>query len=118
VASADLIESSVTAPVSGVAGGIISVTDTTTNQGGAAAISSYTYLYLSSDGKTKGTTLSYRLVGALAAGASSTATTSLTLPSSTTGTYYVLACANGTGSVVESNTANDCTSSAAMVISH
>jgi hypothetical protein len=116
VAGADLIESSVTGPASGVAGGTISVTDTTTNQGGAVANASYTYFFLSSDGKTKGTELSYRSMGSLAAGASSTATTSMTLPTNIIGTYYVLACANGNNGVVESNTANDCTASGAFVV--
>ena len=118
VAGADLIVSSVTGPVSGIAGGAISVTDTTNNQGGGAATASYTYFYLSTDGKTKGTQLGNRNAGALAAGAGSTATTSLTLPTNITGTNYVLACANGNNGVVESNTANNCTASAAFTITH
>jgi hypothetical protein len=52
-------------------------------------------------------------VAALAAGAGSGSTTSMTLPANTTGTYYVLVCANGGNSpVVETNTANNCMSSA------
>jgi hypothetical protein len=75
--------------------------------------------YLSTDGKTKGSMLNYRSVAALAAGASSTATTSMTLPTSITGTNYVLVRANNSNSpVVETNTANDCTASRAMVITH
>jgi hypothetical protein len=82
VGSADLVESSVTGPTTGVAGGTISVTDTTTNQGSGAAGATYTYFYLSTDKVTKGATLTYRNVGALAAGASSGATTTMTLPTS------------------------------------
>ncbi len=119
VAGPDLIESSVAGPTTGVAGGAISVTDTTTNQGAGATSASYTMFYLSSDAKTKGTMLTYRSVVALAAGASSSATTSMTLPTNITGTQYVLVCANGSNSpVVETNTANDCTASAAFVITH
>jgi hypothetical protein len=119
VAGADLIESSVTGPASGAAGGTISVTDTTTNQGGGATSASYTMFYLSTDGKTKGAMLNYRSVAGLAAGASSTATTSMTLPTNITGTNYVLVCANNSNSpVAETNTANDCTASRAMVITH
>ncbi len=117
VAGADLIESSVTGPSTGVAGGTISVTDTTNNQGGGAASASYTMFYLSADGKTKGSMLTYRSVAALASGASSTATTSMTLPANTTGTNYVLVCANnGNSPIVETNTANNCTASAAFTV--
>ncbi len=117
VAGADLIESSVSGPTSGVAGGTISVTDTTTNQGGGAAGASYTMIYLSSDGKTKGSMLTYRSVGALAAGASSSATSSMTLPANVTGTNYLLVCANGSNSpIAETNTTNDCTASAAFTV--
>ena len=117
VAGADLIESSVTGPSTGVAGGIISVSDTTTNQGGGAAGASYTMFYLSTDGKTKGTMLTYRSVAALASGANSSATTSMTLPANITGSNYVLVCANGGNSpIVESNTANNCTASAAFTV--
>jgi hypothetical protein len=115
VAGADLIESSVTGPTTGVAGGTISVSDTTTNQGGGATSASYTMFYVSTDGKTKGSMLTYRSVAALAAGASSSATSSMTLPTNITGTNYVLVCANGSNSsVVETNYANNCTASAAF----
>ncbi len=117
VAGADLIESSVTGPTSGAAGGTISVSDTTKNQGGGTASASYTMFYLSTDGKTKGSMLTYRSVAALAAGASSSATTSMTLPANTIGTNYVLVCANNSNSpIAETDTTNDCTPSAAFTV--
>ena len=87
--------------------------DTVMNQGVVAAPGSVTYLYLSSDGVTKGTVLAVRSVPALLTGAGSgPVTTNVTLPTNINGSYYVLVCANGSNAVVESNTANDCTATA------
>ena len=119
VAGPDLIVASVSVTGTPVSGGALSVTDTTTNQaGGGAAGASYTYFYLSSDGKTGlGGALNYRLVSALASGASSgPATTNVTLPTNAKGTYSILACANGNNALVESNSANDCSASASFTI--
>ena len=63
--------------------------------------------------------LTYRQVSALASGQSSgPVTTTLTLPSNISGTYYVIACANYAGTVVESNTTNNCTASAPFTVTH
>jgi trimeric autotransporter adhesin len=91
----------------------VQVTDTVHNAGGGVAGMSTTGFYLSTNGTTKGTYLGYRYVGGVSAGASSApATTTLTLPASTSaGTYHVIACANYNGTLVESNTTNNCTAS-------
>src|SRR4029453_3610144 len=52
---ADLIISSITAPAKGGAGVTITVTDTTSNQGGATASASVTRFYLSSNSILDGT---------------------------------------------------------------
>ncbi len=110
---ADLIESSVsvltTAPISG---GSLVVSDTVTNQGSANAGASTTGFYLSTNGTSKGTILGTRSVPALASGNSSgPVSTTLTLPLNLYGNYYLMACANYNNAVVETNTANNCTSS-------
>ncbi len=64
VAGADLIETSVSYSGTPAGGATIQVTDTAKNQGGGAAIASTTYLYLSSDGVTKGAVLATRSVPA------------------------------------------------------
>ena len=118
VALADLIESSVSVlTTTPVAGGSLQVSDTTTNQGVGNAVPSTTGFYLSTNGTTLGTVLTYRQVSALASGQSSgPVTTTLTLPSNISGTYYVIACANYAGTVTESNTANNCTASALFTL--
>ncbi|HUE86487.1 MAG TPA: CARDB domain-containing protein [Vicinamibacterales bacterium] len=106
----DLAVSSFTAPSGGGAGSVISVTDTTTNQGAGAAAATVTRFYLSANTvvDASDTPLGARAVPALAAGASSTATTSLTIPASTpTAAYYLLALADGDNSVVETNEYNN-----------
>jgi hypothetical protein len=106
----DLIESAVSGPVSAGSGSTIQVTDTVKNQGITSAGGSTTGFYLSTNGTTEGTYLGYRYVGTLSAGASSgPVTTTLTLPASVTGNYYVMACANFNNGITESNTTNNCT---------
>jgi hypothetical protein len=117
VAGADLIESNfsvlTTAPVSG---GSLSVSDTATNQGLGIAGSSSTGFYLSTDGKTLGTLLKTRTVNTLAAGSSNgPVTTTITLPTNLNGTYYMIACANYSNAVVETNSSNNCTAAAMQV---
>jgi hypothetical protein len=117
VSSPDLIVKSVSVTGTPLSGGSLTVTDTTTNQGNSSAGISYTYFYLSSDGKTGlGGALSYRSIATLAAGASSgPGTTSVTLSTNLNGgPYYILACANATNLVPESNTANNCLASASF----
>jgi hypothetical protein len=113
VAGADLIESTVSIlTTTPAAGGSVQISDTVLNQGGGKAIASLTGYYASTDGLTKGAYLGYRSVPALSGGASSgPVTTTLTLPKSLAGTYYVIACANYNNVITESNTANNCTAS-------
>jgi subtilase family serine protease len=57
-----------------------------------------------------------RPVPALEPGAVSTGTVTVTVPTTTTvGTYYLLACADGQAVVAESNEANNCIASGIVV---
>ncbi len=117
VAGAALVESSVSVLTSApISGGSLQVSDTVLNQGGGVAGASDTGFYLSTNGTTKGTYLTYRSVPALGAGTSSgPVSTTLTLPTNLTGTYYVIACADYNNAVTESNT-NNCTASAPFTV--
>jgi subtilase family serine protease len=111
------LTASVTAPSRASAGGTIAVTDTTTNKGNGAAAASTTDLYLSTNITLDSADvfLGSRMVPALNAGASSTASTSVQVPPATaTGTYYVLAKADGDGVVAESVETNNVSSGAAV----
>jgi subtilase family serine protease len=91
-------------------GGPLTINDTTKNQGGSASGDSSTRFYLSTDTAFDGadTLLGARAVAALAAGASSAGSTSVTLPAVIpTGTYYVLAVADGAGTNAETNETNN-----------
>jgi subtilase family serine protease len=106
----DLTVVSFMAPTGGGAGSSVAVTETTRNQGAGAAEATVTRFYLSANAVVDGsdTPLGARPVPALAAGASSTATTTLTIPSSTpTGTHYLLALADGDHRVLETNESNN-----------
>src|SRR5215831_3502483 len=112
----DLVESAVGNPPATVAaGGTFSVTDTVTNQGAGPAAASTTRYYLSNDQARSGNdvllTGSRSLLG-LAAGGTSTGTVTVTVPAGTSGTYFVLACADDLGVVVESTEGNNCAASA------
>ena len=107
----DLIETATT-----VAGGIggaglpLVIGDTTKNQGGGAAGASSTGLYISTSSvfSSSATLLGTHPVPALAAGASSTASTTLTLPATlATGTYYVIAVADTNNAVTEASETNN-----------
>src|SRR6266702_1238589 len=116
----DLVESTVTivsaSPVP--SGGSLQISDTTANQGTTNAGSSSTVFYLSTDGTTKGTQLGVRSIASLAAGASSgPVTTTVTLPTNLSGNYYVIACADGYNSVVETDDANNCRASGQFEVS-
>jgi hypothetical protein len=55
-------------------------------------------------------------VAALGAGASSgPVTTTITLPTNLNGTYYLIACANYSNAVVETNSTNNCTAASMQV---
>jgi hypothetical protein len=101
VAGTDLVESAVSILTTTPAlGGSVQVSDTMLNQGLGIAGSSLTGFYLSANGTTKGTYLGYRSIGTVnPAGTSGPLTTTLRLPTNmAAGTYYVIACANYSGS--------------------
>jgi heparin/heparan-sulfate lyase len=118
---ADLVVSAVSNPPATTSRGKkVSITDTTRNQGVAAAgRSSRTRYYLSVDtasGTGDRLLTGTRLVADLAAGAASTGTVTVTVPANTApGLYYLLACADGTAVVAETVETNNCRASASRV---
>jgi subtilase family serine protease len=107
---ADLVVSTIAAPARGAAGATIAVTDTTKNMGGGGAGSSTTAFYLSSnltldagDARLTGA----RAVGPLDAGASSVGTTAVTLPAVASGTWYLMANADDSSQVAETQETNN-----------
>jgi len=107
----DLVVSATSVPTTAGAGGTITVTDTTKNQGGGEADSTITRFYLSANSTfdTADTVLGERAVPALSAGQISSGPTAVTIPAATAaGTYYILAKADASNAVpetVESNNA-------------
>jgi subtilase family serine protease len=100
----DLTVVSLAGPSSVTRGSILTITDTTRNQGGGAAATSSTRFYLSSNATFDAgdVALGARIVGALAAGAQAQASTVLTIPAATApGTYYVIARCDDGSTVVE-----------------
>ncbi len=84
--------------------GVISITDITQNQGTGSTEASITRFYFSANTTldTADTPLGGRVVVSLAAGASSSGTTSVTIPAgTTTGGHYLLAVADADGTVDE-----------------
>ena len=106
----DLVVSALSGPASAGAGGTWTATDTTINQGAGSAGNSTTRFYLSTNFAVDADdfVLGSRPVPALAAGASSSASTALTVPADTDpGSYFVLAAADGGGDVAESSETNN-----------
>ncbi len=106
----DLFISAMTAPTRASAGATIAVTDTTKNIGGGGAGSSTIGFYLSAnltldagDFRVAGT----RAVGPLDAGASSLGTTTLVLPAVLPGTWFLMANADDTYTVAETQEINN-----------
>jgi subtilisin family serine protease len=88
------------------------VTDTTNNQGPGAAGASATRFYLSIDPTVDAsdTLVGSRAIAALAAGGSSSGSTTLTLPPGTpAGNYYFIAQADGNDALVEGQETNNST---------
>ena len=115
----DLTVSALTVPATAAAGGTLSVSDTTKNDGAGAAESSTTRFYLSVNGTLDASdvVLGTRVVPLLNGGASSTATTTVTVPGSTaTGTYYVLAQADAVSTIGESLETNNTRSSGTVKV--
>jgi subtilase family serine protease len=121
VTGSDLVQTAVLNPPSAAApGSSIKLTDTVQNQGLVAAAASKTRYYLSADQqKDSGDTLltGSRSVPSLGPGASSAgATMTVTVPSTIPlGAYYLLACADDTGVVPETDEHNNCRASVTPV---
>src|SRR5262249_19736217 len=110
--------SAFTVPTVAAAGASIAVTDTTKNQGGGNAGGTTTAFYLSANGTFEAgdTLLGSRSVPALGAGATSTATTNLTLPAGlATGTWYVLARADAGNAELETQETNNVAARAVQI---
>ncbi len=106
----DLDVSILTAPSQATAGATISVTDTTRNQGGAAAPASTTRFYLSTNTTVDAadTLLGSRSVGALNVDQTNSMTTALSIPSGRApGSYFIIAVADGGNVVTESLETNN-----------
>jgi uncharacterized delta-60 repeat protein len=110
----DLRVSSLTAPTYGAAGRTISISDTTANLSASSpAGASTTRFYLSTNTTLDAAdvALGSRAVPALASGASSAGSTLVTIPAGTaTGTYSILAEADGAHVLAERNEANNLSS--------
>src|SRR6185503_3329507 len=116
----DLVETGITEPPAAARPGTtFSVTDTVKNQGGQSAGASTTRYYLSLDGAPGGgdTRLTaVHAVTALAPGAVSKKTVIVTIPAAMpTGTFRLLACADDTKLVIESDETNNCLASAGAI---
>ena len=106
----DLIVSAFSSPAAAAAGQTITLTDTTKNQGKGAADPSLTHFYLSTNNtlESSDVLLGGREVPALAAGASHSGSLTVTVPGGTAaGTWYVIAKADGEGTVVETSETNN-----------
>ncbi|HUK55344.1 MAG TPA: CARDB domain-containing protein, partial [Nitrospiria bacterium] len=122
-ATPDLIMSAVSTAATGVApGGSFTLSNSAKNQGSASA-GSFTIAFHLSTNATYGdgddvTITATRTVSSLAAGATSTASTSLVVPAATPlGTYYVCATADSANSVLEGDETNNarCTTTTIQV---
>jgi uncharacterized repeat protein (TIGR03803 family) len=107
-------------PPTALVGRKFTVIDTVANLGTVAARAFSVRYYLSPDA-VKSTSdlllMGARSVLSLAAGATSTGTRSVTVPSTAPlGTYYVVACADDSNKVPESDNANNCRVSATTVL--
>jgi len=107
----DLRVSSITAPAYAAAGGTISISDTTANLSASSpAGASTTRFYLSSNTTLDAADIPVgsRAVPALASGASNAGATLVTIPAGTaTGTYRILAEADGAHVLAEKNESNN-----------
>jgi subtilisin family serine protease len=115
----DLTVSALTVPGNGAADSTIVVTDTTKNQGGAAAAVSVTRFYLSVNPTLdSGDTLlaGGRDVSPLASGTSSSGSTTVVIPAAVApGAYYIVAKADADGAVPETSETNNTYSRAIQI---
>jgi subtilase family serine protease len=109
--SPDLLVTVLTVPATAAAGSVISVTETTRNQGQGTASATTTRFYLSTNTTfdlLADIEIGSRAVPLLAYGASSSGPSSLTIPPGTAGgNYYILARADADAAVAESNEGNN-----------
>ena len=117
----DLIVSAVSAPPAQRAPGTsFGAWGKTRNRGTVTAPASTTRFYLSTDGaRNRGDRLlsGARAVPSLAAGATDAGPRTVTIPSRTpAGRYYLLACADDTAAITESNEANNCRASTVTMV--
>ena len=106
----DLVVTAVTVPATGAAGAMISVNDSTKNQGAGAATPSSTGFYLSVNSTISADDefIGSRPVGALVAGGTSTISTPLQIPADTQpGSYYVIGRADWNSSLAETAETNN-----------
>jgi subtilase family serine protease len=106
----DLVVSAMTGPATAGAGQMITITETTKNQGGGAAGAFRTAIYLSTNSTfdASDTLLGARSVAELAAGASSSGSTTVSVPEGTAvGAWYILAVADGQAIVAETSETNN-----------
>lgn len=106
----DLLVSLLSAPSTASAGVTISVRDITRNQGRGAASPSVTKFFLANNGSlgAGNILLGSRNVPALAAGEATSGTTGLTIPPGTLrGNYFIIAVADGDGSLTEALEGNN-----------
>jgi subtilase family serine protease/subtilisin family serine protease len=114
----DLDITSLSAPAAAAPGQTIVVTDTTKNQGGGEAGPSMTQIFLSANSSIDASDIlaGSRSIPALAAGASSAGSTTITIPEATaTGTWYLIARADGEGVVTETSESNNTASRSLLV---
>lgn len=106
----DLTLFSLSSPSSAAAGTAITVTTAVRNLGANAAGPSAVWFYLSSNYTLDAADVrldATRAVPAVAAGATDTGSTAVPLPSAVSGTFYLIAVADGGGQVDESSEANN-----------
>ena len=120
IVQADLRVSAFAPPAKASPGSSVNVSNTVRNDGTAAAGPFRVGIYLSPDAScgTADTLLASRSLAALAAGASSAANTSVTIPSGTPlGTRYICAVADDLAQVAESSETNNTATAALAVVS-
>jgi parallel beta-helix repeat protein len=110
VQGADLALMSASFPTIAAASTTIQATDTTANSGFGSSSTSWTRFYLNKTPTKGGTIIGTRTVpGIWGHDTQSVGTTNLAIPSNTAaGGYFVIACANDTNSVPETNFGNNC----------
>jgi subtilase family serine protease len=115
----DLVITAIGVPATGIAGGTLTVTDTTKNQNVAPVAQTSTGFYLSSNStfETTDTFLGSRTVPALGSMGVQSGSTPVVVPQGTApGTYYVIAVADWNNAVPESLETNNTRASSAVRI--